>query len=71
MKKTAVEWLMQKWYSDEFIGEKDFERAKEMEKEQMKQLMWDLTDIDATKTNKGLVIDNMFGQYYNENFKSE
>jgi hypothetical protein len=46
-------------------------QAKEMEKEQMKQIMWDLTDIDMTKTNKGLVIDNMFKKYYNETYKSE
>jgi hypothetical protein len=48
-----------------------YSKAKEMEKEQMKQIMWDLTDIDTTKTNKGLVIDNMFEQYYNETFKTE
>ncbi len=45
--------------------------AKEMEKEQLKQLMWNLTEIDMTKINKGLIIDNRFETYWNETFKSE
>ena len=45
--------------------------AKEMEKEQLKQLMWDLTEIDMTTSNKGLIVDNRFDTYWNENFKSE
>ena len=47
------------------------DHAKEMEKEQLKQLMWDLTEIDMIKQNKGLVIDYRFEEYWNENFKSE
>ena len=53
-------------------GEQKFiEQAKDMEKEQLKQLMWDLTEIDMTKSNKGLIIDNRFDNYWNETFKSE
>jgi hypothetical protein len=68
---TAVEWLIEQLVKNGILHSSDIAKAKEMEKEQMKQIMWDLTDIDMTKTNKGLVIDNMFEQYYNETFKSE
>ena len=73
MKQTAVEWLedkikhgITKKQFDEFILE-----AKDMEKEQLKQLMWDLTEIDMAKSNKGLIIDNRFDNYWNETFKSK
>lgn len=73
--KTAVEWLEEfmenSKQKSEGIVSLAFAKAKVMEKEQMKQIIWDLTNIDMTKTNKGLVIDNMFEQYYNETFKSE
>lgn len=70
MKQTAVEWLEEqiKWrtnISDIII------QAKEMEKEQLKQLMWDLTEIDMAEFNKGLIIDDRFDTYWNETFKSE
>ena len=70
MKQTAVEWLEDqiKWrtnINDIII------QAKEIEKEQLKQLMWDLTDIDMTTSNKGLIVDNRFDTYWNETFKSE
>ena len=42
-----------------------------MEKEQLKQLMWDLTEIDMAEFNKGLIIDDRFDNYWNETFKSE
>jgi hypothetical protein len=74
MKQTAVEWLEEKWRNyDLNLGKSGFnlflKQAKEMEKEQLKQLMWDLTEIDMTKSNKGLIIDNRFDTYYNETFK--
>jgi|LakMenEpi03Aug12_release.lakeMendotaPanAssembly.Ray.scaffolds.fasta_scaffold518136_2 hypothetical protein len=71
--KTAVEWLFEQIVNrtDRMYFLKEFEQAKEMEKEQLKQLMWDLTEIDTTKTNKGLIIDNRFETYWNETFKSE
>ena len=63
MKHTAVEWLMQKWYSDEFIGEEDFNQAKAMEKEQI---------IKANRDGVDMVIEKrpyITGeQYYNETF---
>lgn len=76
MKQTAVEWLEEKWRNyDLNLGKSGFslllKQSKEMEKEQLKQLMWDLTEIDMTKSNKGLIIDNRFDNYWNENFKSE
>ena len=70
MKQTAVEWLEEqiKWrtnISDIII------QAKEMEKEQLKQLMWDQTHLDEKLINKGLIVDNLFDKYWNETFKSE
>ena len=74
MKQTAVEWLVQNIKEKGLVAvlwnEKVIEQAKEMEKEQLKQLMWDLTEIDMTK-NKGMIIDNRFDTYWNETFKSE
>ena len=76
MKQTAVEFMVEE-FKDTILkeyGEGRFleliEQAKEMEKEQLKQLMWDLTEIDMSK-NKGLIIDNRFDTYWNETFKSE
>ena len=80
MEKTAVEWLGKELesYGDPQFCEIEWEQldslikqAKEMEKEQLKQLMWDLTEIDTTKSNKGLIIDNRFDTYWDETFKSE
>jgi len=64
-KQTAVEWLQQKWYSDENdITDETFEQAKEMEKEQHLKT-W----------TEGLYCETgdkqAFEQYYNETFKSE
>ena len=42
-----------------------------MEKEQMKQLMWDLIQVDESMINKGLLVDNEFDKYWNETFKLE
>ena len=72
MKQTAVEWL-EKICNDRgyHLMSEYFEQAKDMEKEQLKQLMWDLTEIDTTKSNKGLIIDNRFDTYWDETFKSE
>ena len=76
MKQTAVEWLEEKWNKyDLNLGKSGFnlflKQALQMEKEQLKQLMWDLTEIDTTKSNKGLIIDNRFDTYWDETFKSE
>ncbi len=66
-KQTAVEWFYQRILSKDIKAV--FEKAKEMEKEQLKQLMWDLTEIDMAEFNKGLIIDDRFDTYYNETFK--
>ena len=72
MKQTAVEWFFEQLEFNESVSRYELlEQAKEMEKEQMKQLMWDLTEIDMKKSNKGLIIDNMFDAYWNETFKTE
>ena len=72
--KTAVEWLLDN-LSVAVPQVKKYKLleslAKQMEKEQMKQIMWDLTDVDMTKTNKGLVIDNMFKKYYKETYEKD
>ena len=69
--KTAVEWFAEQMITNGKLTPELFEQAKEMEKEQLKQLMWNLTEIDMTKINKGLIIDNRFETYWNETFKSE
>jgi hypothetical protein len=75
MKQTAVEWLIKQleleYNSFPLLNAEACIEAKEMEKEQLKQLMWDLTEIDMAKSNKGLIIDNRFDTYWNETFKSE
>ena len=77
MKQTAVEFMVEE-FKDTILKEYSegrflelIEQAKDMEKEQLKQLMWDLTEIDTTKSNKGLIIDNRFDTYWDETFKSE
>ncbi len=83
--ETAVQWLIDETmklvvqYTQGTLNEDTLDdviyeigtKAKDMEKEQLKQLMWDLTEIDTTKSNKGLIIDNRFDTYWNETFKSE
>ena len=74
MKQTATEWLFQQLWEtpiDKLTWYAILQQAKEMEKEQLKQLMWDLTDVDEANINKGLLIDNRFDIYWNETFKSE
>ena len=80
MKQTAVEWLGKELesYGDPQFCKIEWEQldllikqAKEMEKEQLKQLMWDLTEIDMAEFNKGLIIDDRFDTYWDETFKSE
>jgi len=90
MKQTAVEWFakeLNNWRIKEFgedsiigIPQEVFDKAKEMEKEQMKDSYkkgfsyrdtwnWELNvdwNEDCTKEN-----ENKFEQYYNETFKSE
>ena len=71
-KQTAVEWLIEQWpILESQLPNWLIEQAKEMEKEQMKEIAWHFRDIDMSKKNKGLIIDFEFEQYYNETFKPE
>jgi hypothetical protein len=68
MKQTATEWLFEKlWDSpkDKLTWHSILEQAKEMEKEQMK----DVT-LDNVTTNKGLrkIFENQFEQYFSETY---
>lgn len=58
MKKTAVQWLIEQLTE---IHPEAFEKAKAMEKEQMRKAYL----ADAYNSQYG------FEQYYNETFKSE
>ena len=70
MKQTAVEWLeeqmktwgdLPRWMRDDIVN-----KAKEMEKEQIKNAYWNGT-TDIEKKEALLIAE----QYYNETFKSE
>ena len=74
MKQTAVEWLLQQIYSDEYqrafgrtyISIAITEQAKAMEKEQMNNAYNDdRPNLTIYESNEA------FEQYYNETFKSE
>jgi len=65
MKKTAVEWLEERYndslFEDNFICKDEFAQAKEMEKQQIIDAYWDGgQDIPFTKET--------CEQYYNQNF---
>jgi hypothetical protein len=62
MKKTAVEWLIEQVKSQKYIEDVDFEQAKEMEREQIK-------DAWLNSLTKGDY--NSADEYYNETFKQE
>jgi hypothetical protein len=61
MKNTAVEWLKEKWYSNERITDETFEKAKEMEKQQI---------VDAYKVFVHIELPyKVYEDIYNETFK--
>ena len=70
MKQTAVEWLWDMLLKGEFINDPEelLAKAKEMEKEQMKNAC-----IQHSYENKSFqkLLEKQFEQYYNETFKSE
>jgi hypothetical protein len=72
MKQTAVEWLKEIYDScntyEKFIANIDWEQAKEMEKEQIKDSF-----VECWKSNvpDGIECKLDAEQYYNETFKSE
>ena len=78
--QTAVEWLIEQIKSDQYqkalsLSEwmKVFEQAKEMEKEQIKEVFIDVSDVllKETDTQQKAKIKQAAEQYYNETFKSE
>ena len=79
-KQTAGEWLIEQIKSDQYqkalsLSEwmKVFEQAKEMEKEQIKEVFIDVSDVllKETDTQQKAKIKQAAEQYYNETFKSE
>jgi hypothetical protein len=62
MKQTAVEWLIEQIRNEKYIEDVDFEQAKEMEKEQIKNA-W------LNSLTKGDF--NSAEEYYNETYKSK
>ena len=64
MKQTAVEWLVEQFNLQAYIPH--IEKAKEMEKEQIKDAFVDGVDMVVDK--KDFILGD---QYYNETFKSE
>ena len=74
--KTAVEWLKEQYDScppyEPFLGESEWEKAKEMEKDEVHNAWND--GYDKGTRDRIEKISNPVGnaeQYYNETFKSE
>jgi hypothetical protein len=64
MKQTAVEWLIEQIQNEKYIEDVDFEQAKEMEKEQIKNA-WDKRGDRIVP--KYFLKENITGeQYYNQ-----
>jgi len=71
VEKTAVEWLVEKLGINveyDSVANITFGLAKEMEKEQMKEVAWHFKEVDMKKSNKGNIIDLEFNQYYDETY---
>ena len=67
MKQTAVEWLEQQYQKQiTFLYREDFEQAKEMEKEQMKDCFLAGDDAIFHGVSKNEI--KSFKQYYKEKF---
>jgi hypothetical protein len=62
MKQTAVEWLIEQIQNEKYIEDIDFEQAKEMEKEQIK-------DAWLNSLTKGDY--NSAEQYYNQTYNKK
>lgn len=72
MKKTAVEWLVDKLDQNfDYVADTIIEQAKEMEKEQMDKVAGDWWNEGASYMCDGGRKYKNFEQYYNETFKSE
>jgi hypothetical protein len=80
MKKTAVEWLIEKLDQNfDYVADTLIEQAKEMEKEQIiNSHVTGLIEPIIMKNYKGLSVDEIkveitkqAEEYYNETFKNE
>ena len=83
-KQTAVEWLEEQFqkYTDWIEGDvnateysltqlcSDFEKAKEMEREQIEDAYYDGQSLDAKSVTGQMIIDNSIS-YYNEIYGKE
>ena len=64
-KQTAVEWLIEQIRNEKYIEDIDFQKAKEMEKQQIIDAHWNVGN-ECAEVN---IIESE--QYYKETFKSE
>ena len=77
MKQTAIEWLVEQLDNTTIFSKYVFleiiEQAKEMEKEQIKEVFIDVSDVllKETDTQQKAKIKQSAEQYYKETFKSE
>ena len=69
MKQTAVQWLQDKYDNcpESFLTEDDFEKAKEMEKQQIIDA-YRVGKVEATFSPEKLTTGE---QFYNETFKKD
>ena len=56
----SIDWLEEKWFSGDFLGEADFQQAKEMHKQEIQDAY--IEGFSATEHN----VDSV--EYYNETF---
>ena len=77
MKQTAVEWLVEQLDGEKHLSINEInrviEQAKAMEKEHIKEVFIDVSDVllKETNTQQKAKIKQAAEQYYNETFKSE
>ena len=77
--KTAVEWLEEQFKKVNHLTENEwielFNKAKEMEKEQIIDFAKNFSDFNGLTFNEKEVskeyLEKLYEQYYKENFKSE
>jgi hypothetical protein len=64
--QTAVEWLIEQFYNNVgMLTSKKLLKAKEMEKEQIKNAFWNGDNTDCTSEQN---IEEFAEQYYNETY---
>ena len=64
--QTAVEWLIEQFYNNVgMLTSKKLLKAKEMEKEQIKNAFWNGDNTDCTSEQN---IEEFADQYYNETY---